>query len=434
MARPPHHHCEFTYDFRPVGQGLFCRGELVFGERTHPTKTFQWVYDCGSENRAIVNGEVDLYRRHLPDPKRLDLLVLSHFDQDHVAGVGGLLQGLPVDNLVLPYLTPAQRMLLAAGAGPDNPDYIRFLVSPADYLLTLPGAEIGTITFILPGQDPLPTEGGGTQGTAPTGDQPTKILLEGKTPTKDEFWNDPGMVRHVGSGRTQIQVTRVARPMEVLGLWEFAFYNLPQPELQATLRTQVQPIFDAFYWQSEADRKYGDLIDQLRDIYRDRAMFGDTEEGRNDISLVTYTGPVMQHFESAHYGCINHCHYPATREGRGPHGGREQDCPDGKISALYTGDLNFKKNATAAVKTFLGDDRWRRIRFLQVPHHGSKKSWEPGQSTMWNHEWSVFSAGLNNRYKHPSQEVLEDLKLQNPVLVNQWQGVAWGGMAGWANS
>jgi len=34
-------------------------------------------------------------------------------------------------------------------------------------------------------------------------------------------------------------------------------------------------------------------------------MFGDTEEGRNDISLVTYTGPVMQHFESAHYGCIS---------------------------------------------------------------------------------------------------------------------------------
>jgi hypothetical protein len=142
----------------------------------------------------------------------------------------------------------------------------------------------------------------------------------------------------------------------------------------------------------------------------------------------------MQHFESAHYRCINHCHYPATREGRGPHGGREQDCPDGKISALYTGDLNFKKSVTAAVKTFLGDDRWRRIRFLQVPHHGSKKSWEPGQSTMWNHEWSVFSAGLNNRYKHPHQEVLDDLKLQNPLLVNQWQGVAWGGMAGWSNS
>ena len=64
MPRPPHHHCEFTYDYRPVGQGLFCRGELVFRERNHPRKIFQWVYDCGSENRDIVNGEVDLYRRH----------------------------------------------------------------------------------------------------------------------------------------------------------------------------------------------------------------------------------------------------------------------------------------------------------------------------------------------------------------------------------
>jgi hypothetical protein len=412
---------------------LFCRGELVFTERTHPLKTFQWVYDCGSENGDIVNGEIDLYRRYLPDPKRLDLLVLSHFDNDHVKGVGRLLDGLPLDHLILPYLNPTQRMLLVAGAGPDNPDYIRFLVSPVDYLLTLPGVEIGTITFIQPGQGPLPTEGGGTQGTSPPGDQPTKVLLEGKDPTKDEFRNDPGMVvRHVGAGRTQVRVTREARPMEVLGLWEFAFYNLPQPELQAQLQADVQPVFEAFYWQPEDKRNYDDFIHQLRGTYR--GLFGGDEDGRNDISLVTYTGPMMQQFESAHYGCINHCHYPATREGRGPHGGREQDCPDGKISALYTGDLNIKKSVTAAVKTFLGDDRWRRIRFLQVPHHGSKKSWECGQSGLWHHDWSVFSAGLNNRYKHPHQPVLDDLKLHNSVLVNQLQGVAWGGMAGWKNT
>jgi hypothetical protein len=408
---------------------------LVFTGQTHPLKTFLWVYDCGSENRDIVNGEVDLYRRHLPDPKRLNLLVLSHFDKDHVKGVGRLLQGLPVDNLVLPYLTPAQRMLLAAGAGPDNPDYIRFLVSPVDYLLTFPGAEIGTITFIQPGEEPLPPEEAGVSPeNPPTGDErsrdlPPKVLLEGKFPTKEEFWTDPGMVRHVGTGTAQVQVTRGDRPMEILGLWEFAFYNLPQPDLEAQLRNQVQTVFDAFYRQPEDERKYDDFIDQLRVIYR--GLFGGNEEGRNDISLVTYTGPVMLHFKSAHYLCINHCNYPAAREGRGPHGGQEQACADGKISTLYTGDLNFKKSVTTAIKTFLGENRWRRIRFLQVPHHGSQNSWESGQSALWNHEWSVFSAGLNNCYKHPRPEVLDDLKLHNPVLVNEWQGVAWGGMVEW---
>ncbi len=426
MSFPPYHRCEFTYDFRPVGQGLFCRGELRFTERGHERRKFQWVYDCGSESGAPLRGEIDLYRRQLPDPKRLDLLVLSHFDNDHITGVGRLLNGLPVDQIVLPYLTPAQRMMLVAGAGPDNLDYVRFLVSPAEYLTNLPGAEIGSITFIQPNEGTLPEDEEGGKEPPPEDGRPASLRLEAENPTKREFENDPGMF---GQTKTGVQVSRGQQPTDIFGLWEFAFYNLPQPELQSALQALVQPVFDAFYRQPEPQRNYDEFIRNLKEIYRQ--VFGADASGRNDISLVSYTGPIMRRLRSAHYLCCNQCQYPASRDARGHYAGQRQEANDGRISALYTGDLTFRNGTTGAVRHFLGEGRWRRIRFMQVPHHGSHHSWELGQAVNWNHEWSVFSAGLNNRHEHPHQAVIDDLHTRNPILVNEMNGAAWGGIAGW---
>ena len=428
MPRPPCHQCEFTYDYRPVGQGLFCRGQLRFHERGHERRTFQWVYDCGSENGPSMRGEIDLYRRQLPDPKRLDLLVLSHFDRDHVAGVGRLLNGLRVDRIILPYLAPAQRMMLAGGAGPDDLDYVRFLVSPAEYLATLPGADIGAITFIQPNQEPLPPEDE-LETTPPDSNQPPDVFWEADHPSKEAFGDDPGMLVQNRTSAGTALTARGQLPMQVSGLWEFAFYNQPRPLLQSELKSRVQPAFEAFYHQPEGRRNYDEFIRQLRCMYRQ--VFGADASGRNDISLVTYTGPLKRRLRSAHYRCRNHCQYPSTRNGRGPHAGQEQDCNDGSISALYTGDLTFKNGATQAVRRFLGDGRWDRICFLQVPHHGSRHSWDLGQANEWSHDWSVFSAGLNNGHQHPHQEVLDDLRHRNPVLVNEIQGAAWGGIVGW---
>lgn len=433
MSRQPHHRCEFTYDYRPVGQGLFCRGELVFYQQSRESKRFHWVYDCGSRNSAPLRGEIDLFRRQLPEPKRLDLLVLSHFDGDHVKGVGRLLNGLPVDHLVLPYLNPAQRMMLVAGTGPDDLEFVRFLVSPAEYLINLPGAEIGTITFILPTDEIPPPEAGGLAGPEPGDGRPPEIQIDSEEPEKRMFADDLGMLLHNlpanQQGKTQLLVAKGQPRMDILGLWEFLFYNKPEPEKQAKLQGQVVPVFKEFYFQPETARNYDEFVRNLRGIYRQ--VFGTGDAERNDISLVTYTGPIMHRLNSAFYSCSNHCQYPASRDGRKAHGGKAQDANDGKISALYTGDLNFRQDITKLVSKFLTNERWQRIRFMQVPHHGSRHSWELGQAGLWHNEWSVFSAGLNNSYQHPHQEVLDELHSRNPVSVNEMQGAAWGGLVRW---
>jgi hypothetical protein len=60
---------------------------------------FRWMYDCGSNHTAALSREI-LAFRGVP----LDVLFLSHLDEDHVSGVDALLLATIPDEVVVPYL------------------------------------------------------------------------------------------------------------------------------------------------------------------------------------------------------------------------------------------------------------------------------------------------------------------------------------------
>src|ERR1039457_465315 len=140
-------HCRFSYDFHPVGQGLFASGALFanpdFAARPITPQwsgcCFQWVYDCGTSS-----SQTQLRQRILELPlygerrDRLGLVTISHFDNDHVSGIPTLLSNFAVDTLLLPYIPLWKRLLLAfkEGVGPgDEP--MGFFVNPAAYLTAI---------------------------------------------------------------------------------------------------------------------------------------------------------------------------------------------------------------------------------------------------------------------------------------------------------
>ncbi|HKO78231.1 MAG TPA: hypothetical protein VJU52_13525, partial [Flavobacterium sp.] len=101
---------EFT--IHPVGQGLFYSGKI-----THNTEVkFRMVFDCGSLTKGAGQDEVDIYRdADFLGKKVLDLLVISHFDRDHVYHIGRLLaDGIKVKKLVMPFITFSERLFLVA--------------------------------------------------------------------------------------------------------------------------------------------------------------------------------------------------------------------------------------------------------------------------------------------------------------------------------
>lgn len=103
----------------PVGQGGFHMGWL----RDHGspldidpfvgTPSFAWAYDCGSDQTSALNAQIQSIAG-----ARIDMLFLSHLDNDHVSGVDKLLLAASeVGEVVLPYLGDTEWALhLASGA------------------------------------------------------------------------------------------------------------------------------------------------------------------------------------------------------------------------------------------------------------------------------------------------------------------------------
>ena len=60
------------------------------------------LVDCGSANSWKHPGETAARQLTAMGCKRLDYLLLTHYDQDHVSGVPGLLERLEVDTLLVP--------------------------------------------------------------------------------------------------------------------------------------------------------------------------------------------------------------------------------------------------------------------------------------------------------------------------------------------
>ena len=124
---------EFT--IHPVGQGLFYSGKI-----THNSVVkFRMVFDCGSISAGAGQEEVMLYRdTDFLDKKVLDLLVISHFDQDHVNHIKKLLaDGIKVKKLIMPFITFSERLFLVAryldinnGFSPEDDFFLKFVIDP----------------------------------------------------------------------------------------------------------------------------------------------------------------------------------------------------------------------------------------------------------------------------------------------------------------
>jgi glyoxylase-like metal-dependent hydrolase (beta-lactamase superfamily II) len=126
----------------PIGQGFFHSASVdIRGQ------VFEYVYDCGSENTTVLASEVKRYADRTSSA--MDTVFLSHLDSDHVNGLDQLLLLATADTAVLPYLSDAERIMLACDAldkGTLDRDYLALLANPADWLL---GRGVRRVIFIV---------------------------------------------------------------------------------------------------------------------------------------------------------------------------------------------------------------------------------------------------------------------------------------------
>jgi hypothetical protein len=128
----------FNQEFiiHPVGQGLFYSGLINHNNQVK----FRMVFDCGSKTGGAGQTEVDLYRDNdFLESKTLDLLVISHFDQDHVNHINRLLAGgIIVKRLIMPFISFTERLFLISkyfdekndGYSLEDDFIVNFIIDP----------------------------------------------------------------------------------------------------------------------------------------------------------------------------------------------------------------------------------------------------------------------------------------------------------------
>lgn len=108
-----------------IGQGGFHTAELVSteypgvvvrsptGVRLDGNASFRYVYDCGTRQLGRRRSVIQRFARSVPE-RLIELLFLSHFDDDHVNGIPDLLDslsGLKADTIVMPWVDDVERLI-----------------------------------------------------------------------------------------------------------------------------------------------------------------------------------------------------------------------------------------------------------------------------------------------------------------------------------
>lgn len=401
---------QVDYHFMPVGQGLFAAGQL----RQIGAEPFRWVYDCGTDSsQNLIKTALDQCPAVLPKarPKeRLDLLALSHFDEDHISGVVRLLDRVQVRWCLLPYLAPWDRLVLLAKASDLATDYGRFLLDPAGFL-----RERGVERVILVPASDEPRPPPEAERPPPREPEPFHKL---QVPTLDQpsvhVQLDDAQMRH------DAWVLRPGAGVSVLGLWEFVPYVDPKFRLAfgAAFRAQAEKLAAAFLATPDDTR----LADLKAWYSRHIASLPGQTTGAtaNNISMHLYAGPLGR-IEASPMAV-------SARIGLAT-GVRsfQQSGPDlWRIGVMLTGDADLRKTkGLPGFLNFFGAHcRLAKAGVFQVPHHGSRYNWKQGQAAALAPRVSVFSSGetgfppVSKRSGHPHFEVWNDFFAFTPARVN----------------
>ena len=431
--------------FHPVGQGLFSSATLrVDGEDT--SKDYVWVYDCGNHwAQPLVMREVD---RFASAHTAIDMLVISHFDADHISGVSRLIGKSPTRRIMLPYMDLAQRLILAFDQGLTGAEEIAgFYLNPAAYLAEQAGDPSIEFLFVppsspdgpptVPGEDVAPTP----DGFLPYGDMhrdaETKsgILretVEYSEPIPEAFGPEINAMRHSQIGTSgylpKIAMLRQRGRIVVERLWEFIPYNdpLPKPRNLRLFSKEVERSRDRLL-TATSDKDREERIQQLKQLYDKHLSGRRTSDKRNRGSLFLFEGPL--HVIKVHACALL---WPATFPGHPrPVTAILQHClapictTRTARSFMMTGDGFLKKSSELDnLKRYFGPARMADILALQVMHHGSRYNWHKGIANDISPSFSIFSADPSRqRPGHPSPVVLADFKRFNPMIADQHDGI-----------
>lgn len=401
----------------------------------NPTNIFNWVYDCGSKRSQALKDalkRVESWETWI-DP--IDMLVFSHFDDDHVNGLEDLLKQRRVKSLVLPFSDWQQRLREAAIGGTKgiNPSTAHLQLDPVGWLESRRLSEQVETLVLIQGGRSEPNEEPLDSTFLPTG--PNRRNEDNNTSqdqTVDPAQSELRMGSDGDGSALKIQVLRHQSRVLATSLpMEFMFYNAElsgsdlgiietvngisvskKSKLPLTIvRQRVDATISALGLTHPFSALPPNWRAQLKACYEQH--FGSTGKARNNISLCLYVRPLPS------FGVAKSCGLFTELDAESidiTDHNVSTDIDDPRPAVLCTGDLKLDKNVIAAMQTHFGKDRWSKIGITQVPHHGSTHSWETGNAALLSPSNFVHCAP--GSVAHPHANVAADLIGQNVFIAD----------------
>lgn len=388
-----------NFIFNKAGQGCFYSGTIII-----KGKPFTMVYDCGTKSTGTYLKEEI---RHFKDELRgsgniLNLLIISHFDQDHVNQVATLLRGITrIDRVILPYLTPAERMFLyfssrSAEDGDDVPaaGYAAFMADPVTFLNRY---NVKEIIFI--GNGGLNDGGNGIEVIDPQGPINWTKGKQQQSET-NEYTIDDSILKSnrllpaaeyavptpSKKGKSEVGFYSGGK-IFIDRIWEFLFYSEPA---KVGHMAKVIAFKKAVYGKLEAYKiagmsksvtiktifeKYTDFADLYKTHFRSRDL--------NFSSVIVYHTPLVN------------------------------------VNMWCEGDWSILNKPERNATLLMGDASLRGlslpteinlslVRICQIPHHGADTNWKSTIFRKLNDTTMVvFNFGLGNPHKHPRPKIVD---------------------------
>jgi len=376
-----------NFTFHRVGEGLFYSGQI--GD-------FNFVYDCGAQhfNRKYVNLAVSRYViQRLKNPK-VDLLIISHLHDDHISGLNILLKKAIVDTVILPYLSPIERLMVAL-RNVNLPQWLYdFWSDPITFLI-----EKGVNRVILVGgYEPYSSEYNPNE-EIPSEDEGLDISkMPEDEVLKEEVISNEKQLQRFFDGKKLLAKNHRGYLL-AKRIWFFRLFNCRVKDSNVSSFTQCINSIIRHHNIIHIIRSKS-LLKQLKKCYT--LLRGNF----NDTSLLVYHAPIAPYKPFLSCFCspyINPCclynrfmvHFYEP------------------IGQFLTGDINLKTKWTEIEKHY--DGYFSKLGLTLVPHHGSVKNWNKAilSKTPRNCLW-VTSASTSNKH-HPSFNVIKDINRNGSI-------------------
>jgi len=381
-----------------TGQGVLCIEDF---------REFKVVFDCGS----LTKPPKDIIDVFFSRTDYVKAVFISHLDADHVNCLCYLINFCHVERVFIPLISDEEYVIVQCrnlkSGGKNLVDFVDMLRSGR-----APKDQTRVVTV-----RPTPLSGGNEQDINNESFNISRNMDDDR-----KSINSGTEVVFSGFGYKG----ESSKDRRIEQNWVFQPFNFYYPKNHTTLMRELKylgfNVDDMDSIPHEIAKRISDkcLFTMIKGIYK-----FDLAGSINSNSMVVYSGarctntgchPVGIHFYVNHH-CAHHCDWCRMYHS---HISDKASWDDFfKCGCLYTGDFdaNGSKKWTSLKERY--KDYWNNIGLMQLPHHGSRYSFNR-EIAMMNAIFFVC-AGYRNAYGHPHDSVVNFMQLTgNPFYwVNE---------------